>query len=167
MKLKDFMQKATPDPNFNGFITNNDIVLAIDSSDNQDDDPNNYIVVGTGIQGVDYSLNAETQDTGYLYVGKSTTKTATQFTAKVTGDRYVGDEAQDYILSHKIAFGTGAAVVKKFVAFCFLTGKGYQGKVSIIVNSTGAGSYNENAKIDIDFKATGVNVSEYEYKKTA
>lgn len=55
--------------------------------------------------------------------GLSTTKTGTQRSFKVSGDRYVGDKFQDYAMSHAMKYGTGNAVMRDYVYFCVLNGK--------------------------------------------
>ena len=55
----------------------------------------------------------------------------------------VGDEFQDFALSHAIMYGTGQTVIRAYVYFCLLNGKGEKGAASIIVNSDGSGSAGE------------------------
>ena len=50
-----------------------------------------------------------------LRAGQNTMKTGTQRSFSVTGDRYVGDEAQDYCLAHATKYGTGNKVVTDYV----------------------------------------------------
>ena len=90
-------------------------------------------------------------------------KTGTQRSFTVSGDRYIGDEAQDYCLSHKTKYGTGNGVVTNYVYFNILNGKGEQGQCSIIVNSDGSGNAGESSTIDIEFKKMGTTPKEYTY----
>ena len=78
-------------------------------------------------------------------------------------DRYVGDPAQDYCLSHKMKYGTGNGVVTNYIYFNILNGKGEKGQVSIIVNSDGSGNAGESSAVDIEFKKIGSNPTEYAY----
>ena len=94
MKLSELMAGYTPDPEFTGYATNDDYVLAIDTGTSQDED--DYEVVEMGVAGLDAQMNPITQDKTYIRAGQSTQKTGTQRAFKVTGDRYIGDAAQDF-----------------------------------------------------------------------
>ena len=161
MKLSELMAGYTPDPEFTGYATNDDYVLAIDTGTSQDED--DYEVVEMGVAGLDAQMNPITQDKTYIRAGQSTQKTGTQRAFKVTGDRYIGDTAQDFLLSHKMKYGTGNSVIVPYVYFCILTGKGEKGRVSIIVNSDGSGNAGESSSIDIDLRKAGELPEEYTY----
>ena len=161
MKLSELMTGHTPDPEFTGYATNDDYVLAIDTGTSQDED--DYEVVEMGVAGLDAQMNPITQDKTYIRAGQSTQKTGTQRAFKVTGDRYIGDAAQDFLLSHKMKYGTGNSVIVPYVYFCILTGKGEKGRVSIIVNSDGSGNAGESSSIDIDLRKAGELPEEYTY----
>ena len=132
MKLSELMSGVTPDPQFTGFVTNDDYVLAINTGEATAE--KDYEVVEMGVAGLDSQMNPITQDKTYIRAGQSTQKTGTQRAFKITGDRYMGDAAQDFMLAHSMKYGTGNAVVVDYVYFCMLTGKGEKGKASIIVN---------------------------------
>lgn len=161
MKLSELMAGYTPDPEFTGYATNDDYVLAIDTGTSQDED--DYEVVEMGVAGLDAQMNPITQDKTYIRAGQSTQKTGTQRAFKVTGDRYIGDAAQDFLLSHNMKYGTGNSVIVPYVYFCILTGKGEKGRVSIIVNSDGSGNAGESSSIDIDLRKAGELPEEYTY----
>ena len=161
MKLSELMAGYTPDPEFTGYATNDDYVLAIDTGTSQDED--DYEVVEMGVAGLDAQMNPITQDKTYIRAGQSTQKTGTQRAFKVTGDRYIGDAAQDFLLSHRMKYGTGNSVIVPYVYFCILTGKGEKGRVSIIVNSDGSGNAGESSSIDIDLRKAGELPEEYTY----
>lgn len=165
MKLNELMSGVTPNPSYEGWVTNDDFVFAIDTKPeaSQATEVKNYAVVQLGIEGLDAQLNPITVDKTYVRAGKSTQRTGTQRTFKVSGDRYIGDDAQDYIFSHAIKYGTGNAVVTNYVYFNILTGKGEKGQVSIIVNSEGSGNAGESSSIDVEFKKIGSVPSEYTY----
>lgn len=164
MKLSDLMKDHAPKPAFEGYVTNDDFVLAVDCSEAGDAaDPNDYDVVQMGVTGLDSQMNPVTQDKQYIRAGQSTTKTGTQRSFAVSGDRYVGDTFQDFALSHKVKYGTGSTVIRDYVYFCVLNGKGEKGKASIIVNSDGAGDAGESAEIDIEIKKAGDQPTEYTY----
>lgn len=165
MKLSELMKDITPNTNYEGFVTNDDFVFAINTTPDAEvaTKVTDYEVVQMGIAGLDSQMNPVTQDKQYIRAGQSTQKTGTQRSFALTGDRYVGDPAQDFILSHKIKYGTGNGVVTDYVYFDILTGKGEKGKVSVIVNSDGAGNAGEAAAIDVEFKKIGSMPEEYTY----
>ena len=154
MKLSVLMKNYTPSPEFAGVATNDDYVLAVDIAEESTGKVADYVVVQSGIAAVDSQLNPETDDKAYIRQGAVTTKTSTQRTFNVTGDRMQGDEFQDFALSHAVKFGTGQKVVKPYVYFSLLTGEGEKGTGSIIVNSDGSGDAGASAEIDIDIMAT-------------
>lgn len=163
MKLSELMQGKTPSTTYEGFVTNDDFVLAMDCSADGSAEVGDYDVVQMGVTGLDAQLNPITQDKQYIRAGQSTTKTGTQRSFAVSGDRYVGDTFQDFALSHKVKYGTGSAVIRPYVYFCVLNGKGEKGKASIIVNSDGAGEAGESAEIDIEIKKANEMPTEYTY----
>lgn len=165
MKLRELMEGYKPDPDYEGWVTNDDYVLAIDLNPGgkPETDTNEYAVVEMGISGLDSKMNPVTQDKQYIRSGQNTMKTGTQRSFTLSGDRYVGDEAQDYCLSHKMKYGTGNGVVTNYVYFNILNGKGEKGQVSIIVNSDGSGNAGESSAVDIEFKKIGSNPAEYTY----
>lgn len=154
MKLSDLMKGYTPSEEFAGVATNDDFVLAVDIADSPSETEKDYVVVQGGITAVDAQLDAETDDKTYIRQGKASTKTATQRTFSLTGDRMHGDDFQDFALGHKIKFGTGQTVIKPYVYFSLLTGKGEKGTASIVVNSDGSGDAGATAEVDIEIKAT-------------
>lgn len=169
MKLSELMKDITPKTDYEGWVTNDDMVFAIDITPTAQTAtaPGDYAVIQMGIEGLDSQLNPVTQDKQYIRAGQSTMRTGTQRSFAVTGDRYIGDEAQDFILSHKMKYGTGNAVITSYVYFDILTGKGEKGQVSIIVNSDGSGNSGESAAIDIEFKKVGNTPEEYTYTASA
>ena len=166
MKLAELMANHTINSNFTGFVTNDDFVLAVDCGETAATDFSNvedFAVVQMGVAGLDSNLNPITQDKIYIRAGQSTTKTGNQRSFSITGDRYTGDEFQDFALSHAIKYGTGQSVVRKYVYFNVVTGVGEQGEGSIIVNSDGSGEAGNNAEIDIELKKSGAAPAEYTY----
>ena len=132
MKLSELMASYTPNADFEGFVTNDDFVLAIDCSADGSATVKDYAVAQLGVTGLDANLNPITQDKTYIRAGQSTMKTGNQRAFKVSGDRYIGDDFQDFALSHAVMYGTGSAVIRKYVYFCLLNGKGETGQASII-----------------------------------
>lgn len=163
MKLSELMAKHTPDPAYEGYVTNDNFVLAVDCSDTGNADVGDYAVAQLGVTGLDANLNPVTQDKTYIRAGQSTMKTGNQRSFTVSGDRYVGDTFQDFALSHAIMYGTGQAVIRNYVYFCILNGKGEKGAASIIVNSDGSGSAGESAEIDIEVRKASAQPEEYTY----
>ena len=108
-------------------------------------------------------FHLKAQDKQYIRTGLSTSKTGTQRTFSITGDRYIGDAFQDYCFGLDIAHGVGQAVVVPYVYFSVLTGKGEKGQVSIIVNSDGGGNAGENSAISIDLRSVGTKPTAYSY----
>lgn len=164
MKLSELMAKNTVNPSFTGFVTNDDWVLALDCGETAATDFSgvaDFAVVQMGVAGLDSNMNPVTVDKTYIRAGQSTAKTGTQRTFSVTGDRYIGDEFQDFALSHAIKYGTGQAVVRKYVYFNIVTGKGEQGECVIIVNSDGSGEAGNSSEIDIELKKSGALPEEY------
>ena len=164
MFLAELMAQHTVNPNFEGFVTNDDWVLAVDCGETPAadwDDAPSFAVVQLGVSGLDSNLNPITQDKIYLRAGQSTTKTGNQRSFSVTGDRYVGDDFQDFALSHPVKYGTGQSVVRKYVYYNVITGKGEKGEVCIIVNSDGSGEAGNSSEIDIELKKAGAAPTEY------
>lgn len=154
MTLTELMAGYTPNAAFAGVATNDDFVLAVDVSEGGTAADGEFVVVQSGISAVDAQLSAESDEKTYIRQGKVTTKTATQRTFNLGGDRMHGDPFQDFVLSHAIKFGTGAKVIRPYLFFSLLTGEGEKGTASIIVNSDGSGDAGASAEIDIDIMAT-------------
>lgn len=160
MKVKELMTGITPSKTFEGIANTDDFVLAIDITGPAEDGTptavDDYEVVQGAVAGVDAQLSAETSDKTYIREGKSTSKTSTQRTFAVTGDRKHGAAFQDFCFSHAIKFGTGAKVVRDYVFFSMLTGEGEKGEASIIVNSDGGGDAGNTAAFDVNIQATKI-----------
>lgn len=170
MKLTALMTNATINPDFEGFVTNDDFVLALDCGETPATDfsaAGDFAVVQMGVAGLDSNLNPITQDKIYIRAGQSTAKTGNQRSFSITGDKYVGDEFQDFALSHNIKYGTGQTVVRKYVYFNIVTGKGEQGECCIIINSDGSGEAGNSAEIDIELKKSGSAPAEFDYSTLA
>lgn len=165
MKLSELMAGKTPNADYEGWVTADDWVLAIDIDTGGDAETkvSDYEVVQMGVEGLDAQLNPVTSEKTYIRAGQSTQKTGAARSFAVTGDRYVGDPAQDYMLSHSIKYGTGNGVVVNYVYFCFLNGVGEKGQVSVIVNSDGGGNAGESSSVDIQLSKIGAEPEEYTY----
>ena len=170
MKLSALMTGVTLNPTFTGFVTNDDWVLAVDCGKTPAtdlDSVGDFAVVQMGVAGLDSSMNPITQDKTYIRAGQSTAKTGNQRAFAITGDRYIGDEFQDFALSHEIKYGTGQTVIRKYVYFNIVTGAGESGDAVIIVNSDGSGEAGNSSEIDIELKKSGAAPAEYNYSALA
>ncbi len=167
MKLSELMAGVTPKADYEGWVTNDDYVFAINLTPDASTAEADYAVVQMGIEGLDAQLNPITTDKTYIRAGQSSLKTGTQRSFALSGDRYIGDEAQDFILSHKMKYGTGHAVITDYIYFNILNGKGEKGQVSMIVNSDGSGNAGESSTLDVEFKKVGNTPVEYTYTASA
>ncbi|MCL2718107.1 MAG: hypothetical protein FWE14_04930 [Lachnospiraceae bacterium] len=161
MKLSELMQGKTPDPAFEGFSTADDMVLAIDFTGNATD-PKEYIVAQNGITEQSGALEAQTSSANYLRTGEVSTKTGTSRSFSVAGDRYYKDAFQDSLLDHEMKYGTGQTVIKPYVYFNLLTGKGEKGSISIVIEDDLSGAAGENASFSATLTST-VKPAEYTY----
>ena len=161
MKLSELMTGVTPSDDFAGIVTAGDMVLAIDFTGSAES-PSGYIVADEGVTEQSGALEAVTAESTYLRSGTSSTKTGTTRTFTVTGDRFAGDEFQDALLAHALKYGTGQAVIKPYVYFNMLTGKGEKGSISIAVEDDNSGSAGENAGWSATLTARGTP-TEYTY----
>lgn len=167
MKLSELMKDVTPKPDYEGFVGNDDFVLAIDTAapGATGSAVGDYAVVQIGVNKAEGSVDSETKDNTYIRTGKMTNKTGAQRKFSVEGALYSGDAFQDFCLSHAIQFGRGAAVVRPYVYFNMLTGKGEKGKVTIIPSDTQTGDAGENATFKVEMTSTEAPV-EYAYTTT-
>lgn len=161
MTVAQLMAGVTPDPAFEGFSTADDMVLAIDFTGTAAD-PSAYLIAQEGITEQSGALSPENKDATYLRTGKVSTKTGTSRSFTVNGDRYHGDAFQDALLAHALKYGTGQSVIKPYVYFDRLTGKGEQGKVSIAIEDDLSGAAGENASFSATLTSVGIP-TEYTY----
>lgn len=166
MKVSDAMKGITPNPDFTGDVMADDMILAVDLGETPAASENDYIVVDDGITNQSGALEAANDDKNYLRRGKVTTKTGTSRTFSIEGDRIAGDAFQDAVLDHKIKFGKGSAVVKDYVYFNSITGKGEKGKVSIAIEDDLAGEPTSNATFTATLSSRG-EPTEYTYTPPA
>lgn len=160
MLLKDLMKDYTPNSDFTGELMADDFVLAIKVSSTSDKIAD-YAVVQEHIEGVDSALNSETSDKQYIRSGKSSSKKSTQRSFTVTGDRFIGDEAQDYM--DKVKYKNGEEACTSYVYFNLRNGKGEKGIVSIAVDKDGGGNSGDNAGISIKLSKNGALPEDYTY----
>lgn len=161
MKLSELMNGVTPNAEFEGIVTAGDMVLAVDFSGSASS-PADYIVADGGVTEQSGALEATTAESTYLRSGTTETKTGTKRTFTVAGDRMAADDFQEALLAHAIKYGTGQSVIKKYVYFCMLTGKGEQGSLSIAVEDDQGGEAGANATWSATLTAVGTP-TEYTY----
>ena len=158
MKLSELMAGKTPSASYEGFADNDDFVLAIDTAADATATPTtsdgDFAVVQVGATKAEASADAETKDNTYIRTGKMTTKTGAQRKFSIEGNRYVGDAFQDFCLSNAVIFGVGSAVVRRYIYFNILTGKGERGSVTIVVSDTQTGDAGTSASFKAELTST-------------
>lgn len=166
MLLSELMESVTPNADYAGFATADDMVLAVDISETQKAAVGEYAVAQLGLKSTSGSLNPETQTSAYIRAGKSTTKTGNQRKISFEADRYLGDAFQDYALSHEVMYATGQKAVVNYVYFNRLTGKGEKGTASLIIDTDASGNAEENLAISGSLEKNGAAPEEYTYTST-
>ena len=163
MNVSEVIQATgiTPSGTYKGIEMADDFILAIQTESTQTKETD-YIVCQDHVKGHPASLNPATKDANYVRTGKATSKTGNQRSFAVEGDRCMGDDFQDFVLSNQIKYGTGSDVEVPYVWFSIRTGKGEKGVVTIIVNDDAGGNPGDNASFKLDLKATGTP-TEYTY----
>lgn len=166
MKVSELMNGKTPSEEYAGITTADDMVLALNLASTPAQTPNDYIVAQEGINGHTGALEAQTTESQYIRSGKVTTKTGTSRTFTVNGDRFCGDDFQDALLAHKMKYGTGKTVIVDYVYFNMLTGKGEQGKISVVIEDDYSGEAGGNAGWTATLTSYGTP-TEYTYAPAA
>ena len=144
-----------PSADYAGEENTDDFILAIQTDKTKQTKESAWIVCADHVKEHSGSLNASTTDEAFIRTGTVTTKTGTQRTLAVNGNRCVGDAFQDFVLSHKIKYGTGKDVIVPYVYFSVRTGKGETGNASLVVTSDVGGSANAPATFAVDVKDVG------------
>lgn len=146
MTVAKRMNGITPNPSATGIATADDYLFAIDFSGTATD-PNDYIVAEAGVTELSGAMSTQTQSSTYLRTGETTTTTGHSKAFALNGDRYRGDDFQEALLDHKLKWGTGSSVVKPYVYFDMVSGKGEKGETSINVEGDFGGGAGSNAGI--------------------
>lgn len=163
MKLSEVMKEITPNADYSGEVSGDDFILALDcSTTGNATSPADYDVATVHVSNYGAELSPETDTAQFYYEGYAAMKKSTSRKFKPVGKRLAGDEFQDFVCSHGIKFGRGNDVVRNYVYFCALTGKGEKGKVLILVNNDGAAESGAIGDIDIELQVIGVP-EEYTY----
>ena len=163
MKVSELMANHPLNESFAGITTPDDWVLAIKTDDSQSTEKD-YIVIQGGVTSHTATINSETSDSQYVRTGKNTVRTSAQRQFSITGDRMIADPAQEFLLSKKMAFGTGQSVVVPYVYFNIFTGKGEKGNLAVNVTEDGGGDVGGNTTFAIDMLGTAIPT---DYKYTA
>lgn len=151
----------TPSASYTGVETADDFIFAIQTEPSQAEEKD-WIVCADHVREHSGGLNPSTSDNVYIRTGTVTTKGATQRTFALNGDRCVGDDFQDFLLSYKVKFGSGQSVIFPYVYFSVLTGKGEKGEAVFIVTSDVGGTAGAAATFACDVKGIG-QPTEYTY----
>lgn len=163
MTITELMQGKTPG-SYEGLVSVDDYVVAIDTNPTEGEtQDNDFCVLQKGITGQPMSFNPEEMTRKFIRGGKQTTVVDKQFTCDISGVRYIGDQAQDYIMSEKMKFAVGQDVVTNFIYFNMKTGKGIKGKCSVILNSEADGSAGDDATFSCSLKSTESKPTEWTY----
>lgn len=151
----------TPSASYTGIETADDFLLAFQTESTQTKEAS-WIVCADHVKEHSGALNATTNDDTFIRTGTVTTKSGTQRTLAVNGNRCVGDKFQDFVLSHKIKYGTGSDVIVPYIYFSLRTGKGEKGKAALVVTSDVGGAAGSAATFACDVKVVGVP-DEFDY----
>ena len=150
-----------PKADYTGVERADDFIFAIQTSAEQNK-VGDWIVCAERVKEHSGALNATTEDNSYIRAGTVTEKGEVQRTFALNGNRCVGDAAQDFLLSHKVKFGSGQSVIFPYVDFSVKTGKGEKGQAAFIVTSDTSGAAGAAAGFACDVKGIGTP-SEYDY----
>lgn len=163
MTVKEVLTKKgiTPDPEYTGVEMADDFVLAIQTEASQAD-VNDWIVCQDFVRSHTGTINAQTEDATYIRTGTSTLKASAQRTINIQGDRFPGDPFQDFVLSHKIKYGTGQDCIVEYVYFSLRTGKGEKGQASLVVTADAEGDAGKKATFTVSMPAVSTP-DEYTY----
>lgn len=145
----------TPSASYTGIETADDFVFAIQTESTQSKETD-WVVCADHVKEHSGALNATTADEAFIRTGTVTSKTGTQRTFSISGNRCVGDDFQDFVLSHKIKYGTGSDVIVPYIYFSIRTGKGESGSASLIVTSDAGGAAGSPATFACDVKSIGI-----------
>lgn len=145
----------TPSASYTGIETADDFVFAIQTESTQSKETD-WVVCADHVKEHSGALNATTADEAFIRTGTVTSKTGTQRTFSISGNRCVGDDFQDFALSHKIKYGTGSDVIVPYIYFSIRTGKGESGSASLIVTSDAGGAAGSPATFACDVKGIGI-----------
>ena len=154
MTVKEALTAAgiTPNPEYTGVETTDNFILGVQTAATGQETPDLYTVVQEHV----------TEHSGAINASTVTTKTGAQRQITINGERFAGDDFQDFALSNKMLFATGQDAVVKYVYFSLRTGKGEQGEAVLIVNNDVSNAANNPAGFSAQLNAIG-KPAEYTY----
>jgi len=157
MTVKETITKTgiKPSSSFAGVETADDWIFAINTSGTAAT-VNDYTVCVGNIKSHIGTLNNKTSESVYIRQGPQTTRTAVQEQIKFEGDRYPGNDFQDFVLGHDRLFATGQDAKVDYVYFSIRTGKGTKGTGTLIPDTHSGGSAGERATFSGTLYSDGV-----------
>ena len=164
LKLKDLFATVTTNLDFVGFITTDQMVLAIDTSPTQNVDVDEFEVAYMGLTDKSSSLNPKEKTSSYFYHGDSTLKTGNQRSIDFKADRYKGDGFQDYVTSFEKKYAVGQGAIVRYAYLNILTGEGEIGNGSLILSDDGSGAPEDPLSIGGAIKKSGANPEKLMYQ---
>lgn len=164
MKLSELFEKIETNPDFEGWLTTDDMVLAVDITSEQNADIDDYAVAYTGNKDKSSSLNPEEKTTSYYYTGKSSIKTGNQRTIDFSMDRYIKDPFQDFAFSFDMKYAKGQQSIVKYAYFNTITGEGEMGSGTLIISDDGSGAPEEKLSVSGSIKKSGDNPEKLMYQ---
>lgn len=164
MKLKELFAEIITDPDFEGFITTDQVVLAIDTTPAQNADVDDFDVAYMGFTDRSSSLNPKEKTSSYYYHGESSIKTGNQRTIDFKAERYKGDPFQDFVTSFEMKYAKGQKSIVRYAYLDVLTGMGEIGKGTLIISDDGSGAPEENLNIGGSIKKSGAEPEELVYQ---
>ena len=150
-----------PSASYTGTERADDFIFAIQTNAAEQAKVSAWVVCAERVKEHSGALNASTEDVNYIRA-VVTEKGEVQRTFTLNGNRCVGDAFQDFLLSHKIKYGTGSDVVVPYIYFSLRTGKGEKGTCTLIVTSDVGGSAGSPATFACDVKGIGIP-DEFDY----
>lgn len=154
-----------PKANYTGTERADDFIFAVCTDSTKQTKVSDWIVFQERVKEHSGSLNASTEDVPYIRAGNVTEKGEVQRTFTINGNRCVGDPAQDFLLSHKVKYGSGQSVIFPYLYFSVKTGKGEKGEAAFIVAADASGSAGSAAGFACDVKGIGTP-EEFDYLTT-
>lgn len=163
MKLKELFATVATNPAFEGFITTDQVVLAVDITEAQNADVDDFEVAYMGFTDRSSSLNPKEKTSSYYYHGESSMKTGNQRTIDFKAERYKGDPFQDFVTSFEMKYAKGQKSIVRYAYLDVLTGQGELGKGTLIMSDDGSGAPEENLSIGGSIKKSGEDPAKLEY----
>lgn len=150
-----------PSASYTGTERANDFIFAIQTDASKQVKVTDWVVCQERVKEHSGALNASTEDVNYIRA-VATEKGDVQRTFTLNGNRCIGDPAQDFLLSHKIKFGSGSSVIFPYIYFSVRTGKGEKGEAAFIITSDASGAAGAAAGFACDVKGIGTP-AEFDY----